>query len=41
MIITLIDINKIQKYNCFIVNPQRYNVDLQIDDEFFAKIKNY
>ena len=41
MIITLIDINKIQKYNSFIVNPQRYGVDLQIDDEFFAKIKNY
>jgi len=41
MIITLIDITKIQKYNCFIVNPPLYNVDLQIDDEFFAKIKNY
>ena len=30
-----------RKYNSFIVNPQRYGVDLQIDDEFFAKIKNY
>ena len=41
MIMTFMDINKMQKYDCFIVKPQRYLVDLYLDDKLFAKIENY